>query len=118
MPGVPLAVGAIIGRLSPSAINFLTPLLYLFTSCDKLATSLVSRVFVAANSVMDDVRGGICLDLFTHVVLPVVTTVSRLSKQPSNLLIVTGVPLPPGVSASPEHALSTAPPNWSCPPTA
>ena len=78
MPGVPLSVGEILDRLSSSVINFLTPFLYLFTSCDNLATSLVSWVFVAANSAMDEVRVELVLTNSSNAVFPVVAAVTRL----------------------------------------
>ena len=55
--------------------------LYLFTSCDKFSTSLVSWVFVAANSVMDEVRVELVLTNSSNVVLPAVAT---MVKQISN----------------------------------
>ena len=91
------------------------PFLYLFTSCYKLAISLVSRVFVAANSEMGEVRVELVLTNSSIVVIPVDAVAARLSKQPSNSSIVTGVLLPPGVATSPTRASSTAPQNWSCP---
>ena len=60
------------------------PFLYLFTSCDKISTSLVRLVFVAANSAMDEVRVELVLTNSSNVVFPVVAAVARLSKQPSN----------------------------------
>ena len=57
------------------------PFLYLFTSWDKLATSLVSRVFIAVNSVMDKVRVELSLTNPYNLAFHVVAAVARLSKQ-------------------------------------
>ena len=84
MTGVYLAIGEILGRISSSGMNFVTPFLVFFTSCDKLSTSLVSQVFVADNSTMDEVRVELVLTNSSNVVFPVVAAVARLSKQHSN----------------------------------
>ena len=115
MPCVSPEIGEILGRISSSAIKFLTPFLYFFTSCDKLATSFVSRVIVTANSAMDQVRLELVLTNSSNFVFPIVSAVARLLKQPYNSSILTGVPITPRVADPPARASITAPPNCSCP---
>ena len=118
MPGFSLAIGTILGRLSSLAINFLTPFFFFSAFCNKLTTSLVSWVFVVANSVMDEVRVELVFTNSSNVVFRVVAAVARLSKQPSNSSILKKVPLPPGFGATPARASSKALPNCSCLPAA
>ena len=52
--------------------------MYLFKSCDNLVTFLVSQLFVADNSAIDEVRVELVLTNSFNVVFPIVAAVDKL----------------------------------------
>ena len=78
-----MQLGQYLARFTLRLVLYCLPFLYMFTSWYKLETSLVSRVFVAVNSTMDEVRVELALTNSFNVDFPVVAAVASLSKQPS-----------------------------------